>query len=69
MMDQKDHQRRRLVELLTAEITRATGRRYRIQLEALDDESLREIQRLLHDLDHEKQMATRQARICAWRTS
>ena len=45
-MDQKDHQRRRLVEWLTAEITRATGRSYRIKLDALDDESLRELQRL-----------------------
>jgi len=56
-MDQKDFQKRRLVEWLVAEITRATGRRYRIQLEALDEESLRELQRLLRDLDHEKQMA------------
>jgi hypothetical protein len=43
-MDQKDYQRRRLVEWLTAEITRTTGRRYRTKLEALDDESLRELQ-------------------------
>jgi len=65
-MDQKDYQRRRLVEWLTAEITRATGRRYSIQLEALDDESLRELQRLVRDLDHEKQMAVQQARLRPW---
>ena len=65
-MDQKDYQRRRLVEWLTAEITRATGRRYGIKLEALDDESLRELQRL-RDLDHEKQMAVQQARLQPWR--
>ena len=47
--------------------SRATGRRYRIQLEALDDESLREFQRLLRDLDHEKQMAVQQARLQPWR--
>ena len=58
-----DYQRRRLVEWLVAEISRATGRRYRIQLDALDDESLRELQRLLRDLDHEKQMAVQQARL------
>jgi hypothetical protein len=44
-----------------------TGRRYTIKLEALDDESLRELQRLLRDLDHEKQMAVRQARLHPWR--
>lgn len=66
-MDQKDHQERRPVEWLTAEISRATGRRYRIKLDALDDESLRELQRLLRDLDHEKQMAVQQARLQPWR--
>ena len=66
-MDQRDYQRRRLVEGLTAEITRATGRRYGITLDSLDDESLRELQRLLRDLDHEKQMAVQQARLQPWR--
>jgi hypothetical protein len=66
-MDQRDYQRRRLVEWSVAEITRATGRRYSIKLEALDDESLRELQRLLRDLDHEKQMAVQQARLQPWR--
>jgi hypothetical protein len=62
-MDPKDYQRQRLVKWLTAEITRATGRRYGIKLDALDDESLGELQRLLRDLDHEKQMAVQQARL------
>jgi len=66
-MDQKDYQRRRRGEWLTAEITRTTGRRYAIKLDALDDESLRELQRLLRDLDHEKQMAVQQARLQPWR--
>ena len=66
-MDQKDYQRRRLVEWLTAEITRATGRRYAVKFEALDDESLREFQRLLRDLNHEQQMAVQQARLQPWR--
>lgn len=66
-MDQRDYQRRRLVEWLVAEITRTTGRRYSIKLEALDDESLRELQRLLRDLNHEKQMAVQQARLQPWR--
>ena len=62
-----DYQRRRLVEWLVAEIARTTGCRYRIKLEALDDESLRELQHLLRDLDHEKQMAVQQARRQPWR--
>ena len=66
-MDQKDYQRRRLVEWLVAEITSTIGRRYSIKLEALDDESLRELQRLLRDLDHEKRMAVQQARLQPWR--
>jgi len=66
-MDQRGYQRRRLVEWVLAEVTRATGRRYAIKLEALDDESLREFQRLLRDLDHEKQMAVQQARLQPWR--
>jgi len=66
-MDQRDYQRRRLVEWLTAEITRATGRRYGIKLGALDDESLRELLRLLRDLDHEKQTAVQQALLQPWR--
>lgn len=66
-MDPKDYQRRRLVEWLSTEITRATGRRYGIKLDTLDDESLRELERLLRDLDHEKQMAVQQARLQPWR--
>ena len=62
-----DYQRRRLVEWVVAEITRAAGRRYAINFEALDDESLRELQRLLRDLGHEKQMAVQQARLQPWR--
>jgi len=66
-MDQKDYQKRRLVEWITAEVNRQVGRRYRIQFEALDDESVREFQRLLRDIDHEKQMAVQQARLQPWR--
>lgn len=56
-----NHERRRLVEWLRAELARATGRRYRIDLE-----SLRELQRLLRDLDHEKQAAVNRARLTPW---
>ncbi len=68
-MDQKDYQGRRLVEWITAEVNRQVGRRYQVAWEALDDESLRELQRLLRDLDHAgaKQMAAQQARLEPWR--
>jgi hypothetical protein len=45
----------------------ATGRRYRIDLDALDVDSLRQLQRLLRDLDHEKQAAVNRARLMPWR--
>ena len=47
-----DYDKRRLVEWLRAEIQRQTGRRYdRLDLDSLDPVSLRELQRLLRDLD------------------
>lgn len=61
------HEKQRLVEWLRAEVARTTGRRYRLDLDALDIESLRELQRLLRDLDHEKQAAVNRARLMPWR--
>ena len=49
-------------------MARATGRRYRIDLDALAVKSLRELQRLLRDLDHEKQAAVNHARMFPWRS-
>ena len=63
-----EHEKRRLVEWLRAEINRQAGRRYQVDLEALDIKSLRELQRLLRDLDDEKRMAAQRARIYPWRT-
>lgn len=62
-----EHDKRRLVEGLRAEIQRATGRRYRIDLDALDQESLRELRRLLRDLEDERRRAVQQARMTPWR--
>jgi hypothetical protein len=62
-MSPAEHEKRRLVEWLRAELARATGRRYRIDLDA---ESLRELQRVLRDLDHEKQAAVNRARLMPW---
>jgi len=65
-MSPAEHEKRRLVEWLRAELARVTGRRYRIDLDALDLESLRELQRLLRDRDHEKQAAVNRARMMPW---
>jgi len=58
--------RKRLVRVVAGAIARATGRRYRIDLDALDEQSLRELQRLLRDLHTEKQDAVRRAWITPW---
>jgi len=55
--------RRLAAALQAAKIARTTGRRYPIKLDTLDDESLRELQRLLRDLDHEKRIVGQQARL------
>jgi hypothetical protein len=52
---------------MTSATIHSTSRRYGIKFDTLDDESLRELQRLLRDLGHEKQMAVRQARFQPWR--
>jgi hypothetical protein len=64
-MDEFD--KRRLVDWCVAYIAQLTGRRYRIQFDLLDAESLREVQRLLRDVDHEKHQAVQQARLWPWR--
>ena len=63
-----EHEKRRLAEWLRAEVARATGRRYRIAFESLDAESLRELQRLLRDLEDERHRAVQQARLFPWRS-
>jgi hypothetical protein len=63
-----EHEKRRLVDWILAEINRQAGRRYLIDFEALDIKSLRELQRLLRDLDDEKRMAAQRARMMPWRT-
>ena len=62
------HDKRRLIEWIRAEMMRLSGRRYQIDLEALDIKSLRDLQRLLLDLETEKDNAVRQARIFPWQT-
>jgi len=44
-----------------------TGRRYQIAWEALDPRSLREVQRLLRDLQYEQLVIKNRARMHPWR--
>ena len=62
-----DHERRRLIQVLRAEMTRSTGRAYRVDLEAFDVASLRELQRLLRDLGDERRAVVQRARLMPWR--
>ena len=62
-----DHDKGRLIQVLRAEMVRSTGRFYRIDLEALDIASLREVQRLLRDLGDERRRAVQRARMLPWR--
>ncbi len=62
-----EHEKRRLVDWLRAEMTRQVGRRYLIDLESLDIKSLRELQRLLRDLEDEKQTVLNRSRLTPWR--
>ena len=57
---------RDLIRQLQAMIAR-TGRRYQIDLEALDLASLRDLQRLLRDLEDDRRRAVQQARLFPWR--
>jgi len=67
-VDAGEYERRQLAEWLRAEMARATGgRTYRIALDQLDATSLRELQRLLRDLDDERRGAIRDVRLFPWR--
>ncbi|MCK5945193.1 MAG: hypothetical protein KAI24_24605, partial [Planctomycetes bacterium] len=61
-MDQHQHTVRRLVDQIRADVARATGRRYQIDWEALGVDGLREMLRLLRDLDYEKRASENHAR-------
>jgi len=62
-----EHEKRRLVDWLRAEMNQQAGRRYLIDLESLDLKSLRELQRLLRDLEDEARRTAQQARMFPWR--
>ena len=58
---------RQLIAGLRASWRRATGRDYHVDLNPLNVTTLRELQRLTHDLDHEKLTAVQRARLMPWR--
>ena len=62
-----DHARNSLIRQLQAQLAR-TGRIYRIDLDALDLDSLRGFQRLLRDMEDEQRTAIRRARIMPWQS-
>ena len=63
-----EHDKRQVIRWLRAEMARVAGRSYpRLDLEALDLPSLRELQRLLRDLTDERRRAVQRARIFPWR--
>jgi hypothetical protein len=55
-----------LVRRIEAELARA-GKRYRIDWNQLDEPSLREVVRLLRDIEHDKLVAANNARRGHWR--
>jgi hypothetical protein len=61
------HEKWRLVEWLRAELARAPAAGTTSTSTRLDAESLQDLQRLLRDLDHEKQAPVNRARIMPWR--
>jgi hypothetical protein len=50
-----------------AEMERMTGRSYRMKLEALDAESLRELRRFVRDAEEESRARARRAQLQPWR--
>jgi hypothetical protein len=60
-------ERRQLIAAIRGEISRATGRSYQIDLDAMDVNSLRDLLRLLRDLDAERRTAVQRARTLPWR--
>jgi hypothetical protein len=67
MNPQAEYERRQIIRWLEATMATTIGRRYRIDFEALDFQSLRELQRLVRDLVEEKDEAARKARLMPWK--
>jgi len=63
-------EKQQLIRWLRAEMSRQTGRAHeRLDLEAMSVEGLRDLQRLLRDLDAERRLAAQRARLTPWRST
>ena len=58
---------RQVARWIDGTIGRETGRRYQLGLEGMSLRALRDLQRLLRDLEYGKQAATRKAARVPWR--
>ena len=58
----------RLRDHVRAEMSRLTGKRYAVDLDALDDGSVRELLRFVRDAAYEKSKARRQGSREPWRS-
>jgi len=58
---------RQVARWIEGTIGRETGRRYQLELEGMSLRALRDLQRLLRDLESEKQNAARRAAMEPWR--
>ena len=64
---QESH-RRRLIDVIRAEMTRVSGRRYeRLNLDALDLAGLMDLQRFLRDVEAEHRAALQRGQLVPWR--
>lgn len=59
--------KRQLIDIVKREAHRLTSKTYHVDWTALDVDSLREMQRLLRDLEFEKTAAVTRARRMPWR--
>ena len=58
---------RQVARWIEGTIGRETGKRYQLELETMSLRALRDLQRLLRDLEHGKQAAARKAAMEPWR--
>lgn len=63
----EDPEKQRLILQIEGQISRETGKQYRISLAPLDKTSLVELLRLLRDLEGERASAVRRAQMAPWR--
>lgn len=63
-----EHERQELIRWLQAHVLQTTGRRYPgLNMESMSVETLRELKRLLRDLEDEHAAAVKRARLSPWK--